>query len=124
MQSSIEYVWADLHLLQMAVLQLIDNASKYASPASPITVRAGSTDSEVVFSVENEGSYIAPEERLRIFQRFYRASEARYKAPGTGIGLSVTKRIADAHGGRVWVESVPEAKTTFYLALPQIQKEK
>jgi two-component system sensor histidine kinase KdpD len=124
MQLSIDYVWADLHLLQMALLQLIDNASKYASPASPITLRAGSTDSEVVFSVENEGSYIAPEETLRIFQRFYRASEARYKAPGTGIGLSVTKRIADAHAGRVWVESAPQAITTFYLALPRIQKEK
>jgi two-component system sensor histidine kinase KdpD len=117
------YVWADARMLQMALFQLLDNASKYASPKSPITFRIALTDTEVVFSVQNEGSFIAPEERLRIFQRFYRAPGSQYKASGTGIGLSVTKRIVEAHRGRVWVESDPETTTTFYLALPHIRKE-
>ena len=117
------YVWADRRLLEMALLQLLDNASKYASPSSPITLRVTSTDTEVVFNVQNEGSYIAPEERLRIFQRFYRSPGTQHKAPGTGIGLSVAKRIAEAHTGRVWVESDLEASTTFFFALPRINKE-
>jgi two-component system, OmpR family, sensor histidine kinase KdpD len=117
------YVWADGRMLQMALFQLLDNASKYASPKSPITFRIALTDTEVVFSVQNEGSFIAPEERLRIFQRFYRTPGSQYKASGTGIGLSVTNRIVQAHRGRVWVESDPETTTTFFLALPHIRKE-
>jgi two-component system sensor histidine kinase KdpD len=117
------YVWADPRLLEMAVLQVLDNASKYASPASPITLRAASTDSEVVISVQNEGSFIPPEERLRIFQRFYRSPGSQHKASGTGIGLSVAKRIAEAHHGRVWVESDPEIGTTLFFALPHLRKD-
>ena len=115
-------IWADTHLLQMALLQILDNASKYASPRSPITLRVTLTDAEVVFRIQNEGSFIAPEERLRIFQRFYRSPGSQHKASGTGIGLSVTKRIAEAHLGRVWAESDSET-TTFFFALPLICKE-
>lgn len=122
-KSVLGYVWADRRLLQMALLQIVDNASKYASPRSVVTLSAESTDSEVVFSVQNEGSYIPPEERLRIFDRFYRSAETRHKAQGTGIGLTVIRRIAEAHRGRVWVDSTPDEKTTFLLALPQLQKE-
>jgi two-component system, OmpR family, sensor histidine kinase KdpD len=107
----------------MALLQMLDNASKYSSPASPITLRVISTDTEVVFSVQNEGSFIPPEERLRIFQRFYRSPGSQHKASGTGIGLSVAKRIAEAHRGRVWVESDPGAGTTFFVALPHLRKD-
>jgi two-component system, OmpR family, sensor histidine kinase KdpD len=116
-------IWADLRLLQMALMQLLDNASKYAEPGSPIILSAATTDTETVFSVINEGSYIAPEESLRIFQRFYRSPGSQYRAPGTGIGLSVVKRIVEAHNGRVWVESDLEAGTKFYLTLPLIRKE-
>jgi two-component system sensor histidine kinase KdpD len=122
-ETSDGYVWADNRLLEMALLQLLDNASKYASPRSPITLRVTSTNTEVVFNVHNEGSFIAPEERLRIFQRFYRSPGSQHKAPGTGIGLSVAKRIAEAHTGRVWVESTSETSTTFFFALPRIRKD-
>lgn len=122
-ETSDNYVWADNRLLEMALLQLLDNASKYASPGSPITLRVTSTDTEVVFNVQNEGSFVPPEERLRIFQRFYRSPGSQHKAPGTGIGLSVAKRIAEAHTGRVWVESDSETSTTFSFALPRIRKE-
>jgi two-component system, OmpR family, sensor histidine kinase KdpD len=116
-------VWADAHLLQMALWQMLDNAAKYARPASPITLQVASTDTEIVFSVLNEGSFIAPEERLRIFQRFYRSPGSQHKASGTGIGLSVTKRIAEAHNGGVWVESDSTEGTTCFLALPRLCKE-
>jgi two-component system sensor histidine kinase KdpD len=117
------FVWADPRLLQMALAQFLDNAAKYAEPASPISMRVTVTDSETIFSVHNDGSYIAPEERENIFQRFYRTRESRYRAPGTGIGLAVAKQIAEAHRGRVWTESEPELGTTFFLGLPHIVRE-
>jgi K+-sensing histidine kinase KdpD len=55
-------------LLGMALLQLLDNASKYASPRSTITLRAFVTDTELIFNVRNEGSFVSPEEKSRIFQ--------------------------------------------------------
>jgi two-component system, OmpR family, sensor histidine kinase KdpD len=118
-----KHIWADNHLLQMALAQLLDNASKYARPASPITFQVSTTDAETVFSVHNEGSYIAPAERSRVFKRFYRSPGSEYRAPGTGIGLSVAKRIAEAHHGRMWIESDPETGTAFFFTLPHICKE-
>ena len=116
-------IWADNDLLQMALTQLLDNASKYARPASPIMLQVATTDTETVFSVHNEGSYIAPAERARVFKRFYRSPGSEYRAFGTGIGLSVAKRIAEAHRGRMWIESDPETGTTFFFTLPHICKE-
>jgi two-component system, OmpR family, sensor histidine kinase KdpD len=116
-------VWADIRLLKMALLQLLDNAAKYSSPRSTITLRVASTDTEVEFNVQNEGSFVAPEEKLRIFQRFYRSPGSQHKVSGTGIGLSVAKQIAEAHAGRVWVESDSKEGTTFTFALPRIRKE-
>jgi two-component system, OmpR family, sensor histidine kinase KdpD len=116
-------VWADPKLLQLALSQFIDNASKYAEPATPISLRVEFTDCESVFSVHNFGSYISPEERIKIFQRFYRTPESRYRAPGTGIGLTVAKQIVEAHHGRVWLESDPQTGTTFYFGLPFITRE-
>lgn len=111
-------IWADGRLLKLALLELVDNASKYADPETPITLRASLIGPDVTFSVQNEGSYIAPDERLRIFRRFYRSPGSQYRAAGTGIGLSFVKRIAEAHSGNVWVESGPETGTTFFLSLP------
>lgn len=116
-------VCADPKLLQLALSQFIDNASKYAEPTSRIRLQVEISDSETVFSVHNFGSYIPPEERARIFQRFYRTPESRYRAPGTGIGLAVAKQIAEAHRGHVWLESDPQTGTTFYLGLPHIGRE-
>ena len=111
-------VYADSRLLQMALLQFLDNASKYASPGSPIDLRVTATDTETWFSVHNIGSYIEPAEQWRIFERFYRAPGSEYRASGTGIGLAVAKQIAVAHHGRVWIESEVDSGTTFFLALP------
>jgi two-component system sensor histidine kinase KdpD len=116
------HVWADPRLLQMALLQFLDNASKYASPGSPIDLRVAATDAETLFSVHNEGSYIEPGELRRVFERFYRVPGSEYRASGTGVGLSVAKQIADAHSGRVWIESEREAGTTFFLSLPHLRK--
>ena len=73
---------------------------------------------DVRFAVHNVGASIHPDERALIFQRFCRSSDVRYRANNrSDLGLSVTKRIADLHRGRVWLTSNATNGTTFYLAI-------
>jgi two-component system, OmpR family, sensor histidine kinase KdpD len=116
-------VWADPKLLRMAMALLIDNASKYSQRETPIQLRVSVSGSVTVVSVHNCGSYISPEEREKIFERFYRSPGSSDRAPGTGIGLTVSRQIAEAHGGHIWVESDPMTGTTFHLSLPSYREE-
>ena len=110
---------ADRGLLGMILTQFIDNARKYAKPGTPIEVRAKKCNAEVIISVHNFGSTIRIEDRERIFDRFYRAADMMDSAPGTGIGLSVVRKAAEAHHGHVWVISDEQEGTTFFLSLPK-----
>jgi len=109
---------ANGELIVVALLQLVDNACKYSTPGSSVTIAATSEAQEVVISVHNRGPMIGSDDRQRIFERFYRASGAESVAPGTGLGLSITRRVAEAHGGHTWVVSDERNGTTFYFALP------
>ncbi len=117
-------VWADKQLLKMALFQLFDNAAKYGSAESSITVGVQQEQTEILISIRNEGSFIPPEERQNIFKRFYRSPGSNLKAPGgTGIGLSVVMQVTEAHQGRAWVSSDQRTGTTFFLALPRAANE-
>jgi two-component system sensor histidine kinase KdpD len=122
-------VKADIELLRLALSQLLDNAIKY----SP-------TDSEIVVSlvrdgpqshacggvrVWNSGSSVATPDRSRIFERFYRGSNARRAGPGSGLGLYVARKIATAHGGTLQVETMesPDDGVAFRFMLPITEKE-
>ena len=107
----------------MALSQLFDNAAKYGSPGSSITVEVQEEQAEVLISVRNEGSFIPPEERENVFKRFYRSPGSNRKAPGTGIGLSVVKQVTEAHQGRAWVNSDLHTGTTVFLTLPRTSNE-
>lgn len=110
---------ADRGLLGMILTQFIDNARKYASPDTPIELRVKRSHTEVLISVHNFGSTIRIEDRERIFDRFYRAADMVDSVPGTGIGLSVVRKAAEAHHGHVWVISDDKEGTTFFLSLPK-----
>jgi two-component system phosphate regulon sensor histidine kinase PhoR len=106
-------------LLEQAVMNLIDNAVKYSPPGSRVRVEASRHEGEVVIAVRDEGCGIAPEHLSRIFERFYVVDKSRSrKLGGTGLGLAIVKHIAQAHGGRVTVESAPGRGSTFTLHLP------
>jgi two-component system, OmpR family, sensor histidine kinase KdpD len=116
-------VSGDRPLLAMTITELIINAAKYASVDSPITISVVERGSKVVISVHNEGSLIAPSEQQHIFERFYRSPATKHGAPGSGIGLSVAKRTAEAHHGNLWVNSDKATGTTFFLSLPVVGRE-
>jgi two-component system sensor histidine kinase KdpD len=107
----------DRRLVLMLLAQYLDNACKYADFDSIVTIGAVLSDAEVVFSVHSYGPIIPMADRERIFDRYYRSAASSSHAPGTGIGLSIAKRVALAHGGSVWVSSDEAAGTTFFAAL-------
>ena len=102
----------------MLLTQYIDNACKYSIFGTAITIRAVRVNAEVIFSVHSYGPVIPMSDRERIFDRYYRAASSSQRAAGTGIGLSIAKRAAMAHGGSVWVASDEADGTTFYAAIP------
>ncbi|MBX3156960.1 MAG: HAMP domain-containing histidine kinase [Deltaproteobacteria bacterium] len=110
----------DANAFTLAVLNLIDNAIKYAADGKRIELalrRDG--DQRVVLSVRDWGQGIDPEEHERIFERFYRARAIRLKPiRGSGIGLALVQHIARAHGGDATVTSAPGAGSTFSIWLP------
>jgi PAS domain S-box-containing protein len=98
---------------------LLSNAAKYGYPNTDIVVDVERRDTDVEVSVTNQGQGIAPEEVPKLFQRFYRAPEARAAGvAGVGLGLYITKGLVEAHGGRIWAESTPGQTTTFHFTLP------
>lgn len=108
----------DRELLSMILIQYINNALKYSKPLTHITVSAYESHAEAIISVHNYGSVIRIEDRERIFDRFYRSPDLKDSKPGTGIGLSVVRKAAEAHHGHVWVISSEDEGTTFFLSLP------
>lgn len=112
-------VHCDRGLMVALLTQYLDNAGKYGDPLRPVTIRAAEHATEVIFSVHSYGEVIPPEDLERVFDRFYRSSASANKVSGTGIGLSVAKRCAQAHGGHVWVSSDAEKGTAFHASIPQ-----
>jgi two-component system sensor histidine kinase KdpD len=111
----------DRELLKMILTQYLDNAAKYSTPDTPIAITVRESNSELFLSVRNKGSLIQMQDRERVFERFYRGSDAKHRAAGTGVGLSIVKKAAEAHQGHVWVVSAEEEGTTFFLSMPKPQ---
>ena len=110
----------DKTLLEQAVVNLLDNAIKYSEPKSTIHLTAQKNDSEILISVEDQGIGIAKNHLPRLFERFYRVDKARSRnLGGTGLGLAIVKHIAQAHGGRITVESKLGDGSVFTIHLPQ-----
>ena len=114
----------DRGLLVMLLTQYVDNACKYSIFGTAITIRAARAGNEVIFSVHSFGPVIPIADRERIFDRYYRSASHANRAAGTGIGLSVAKRVALIHGGYVWVTSDEVEGTTFFAAIPAAERKR
>jgi two-component system phosphate regulon sensor histidine kinase PhoR len=108
---SLPNVRIDERAIQLAVINLIDNALKYAPGSGVVTVRAARENGSIVIRVVDRGPGVPSDERERIFERFVRGSATRAGSDrpvrGSGIGLALVKHIAQSHGGSAWVEGAP-----------------
>jgi two-component system sensor histidine kinase SenX3 len=112
-------VRGDERQLATAVANLLDNAVAYSPPHTRVAVAARRHGGDVEVSVTDQGIGIAPADRDRVFERFYRVDPARSRETGgTGLGLAIVKHIATNHGGSVEVWSVEGTGSTFTLTLP------
>jgi signal transduction histidine kinase len=116
------WVDADPERIAQVLDNLLGNAAKYSPPDQPITVQVRG-GSEARVCVEDRGAGIAPEEQPHLFDRFYRTSLARDgPVAGTGLGLYISQEIAQAHHGRITVDSGPGKGSRFTLCLPLAPK--
>ena len=114
-------VEGDHKQLGRAITNLISNAIKYSHPGGKVTVEVGAVGSATRVQVSDDGIGIPPEDQARLFERFFRASNAVAGGiPGTGLGLAYVRQVTDGHGGEVVVDSTPGAGTTVTLTLPSM----
>jgi two-component system phosphate regulon sensor histidine kinase PhoR len=113
-------VRADRHRLQQVLVNLVGNAIKFTDAHRSIQVVEEVGNRHVMIEVADQGSGIPAEALPRLFEKFYQAeSSAKRAGRGTGLGLYISKRIIEAHGGRIDVRSEPGRGSTFFFVLPR-----
>jgi two-component system phosphate regulon sensor histidine kinase PhoR len=110
-------VQIDIQRLEQVLVNLIHNSVKFTRPGGEIVLVAEPGIGEVRFAVRDSGIGIPEEDVSRIFERFYRVDKSR-AGSGTGLGLSIAKHIVEAHGGKIWAESIEGQGSTFYFTIP------
>jgi signal transduction histidine kinase len=109
----------DVRRIEQVLRNLLHNATKYSPDGGTITVRGRGDNGQILVWVSDQGVGIPPQDLERVFERFYRVdNEITQKTRGAGLGLSVCQGIVEAHGGRIWAESVLGEGSTFYFTLP------
>ena len=109
----------DREAIARSLLNLVNNALKYSKDQKFIGVSLYRANGSVKLEVRDRGIGIPPNEQDRIFEKFYRCGDPLvHNVKGSGLGLSLVRHIARAHGGDVSVESVPQKGSTFTIALP------
>lgn len=105
--------------LRRMFLNILDNGIKYTPSGGTIKISLEKKEASALISFKDTGIGVPPKEQLQIFQRFYRSPEARSKGEGgSGLGLSIARSIAEAHGGKIELESSPGRGSTFKVYLP------
>ena len=104
--------------LRQLLDNLLSNAVKYTTKGSTISVSLQAEENQIIFSVADKGIGIPQSEHVRIFEKFYRATNVPDLVGGSGLGLAIVKSIVDSHQGRIWVESTTGKGSTFFVVLP------
>lgn len=108
----------DSVLIEQVLINLLENAIKYSPDGTPLAVLARAADAEITVSVVDHGPGIAAEDRLRVFDKFYRVREG--EGGGAGLGLTICRGIVNAHGGRIWVDEPEGGGARFSFTLPLV----
>lgn len=111
---------ADTRRLKQVLLNLIDNAVKYSAPDTSITLKLNRENEGAIIQVCDRGAGIPLQQQGRIFERFYRADEARNRAGGTGLGLSIVKTLVEGMGGNISLRSTQNQGSTFTISFPLV----
>ncbi len=112
-------VLVDRDMMMQAAINLLSNAIKYTPENGRVTLRSRLIDQEVIFGVQDTGVGLCEEDKVRVFEKFYRVKKDREMAAGTGLGLPLAKHIVeDVHGGRLSVESELGRGSVFSVAVP------
>ncbi|WP_449622082.1 cell wall metabolism sensor histidine kinase WalK [Robertmurraya sp. Marseille-Q9965] len=118
------FVEIDPDKLTQVLDNIISNALKYSPEGGKITFKMVEEEEMIIISVSDEGVGIPKDNLEKIFERFYRVDKARTrKLGGTGLGLAIAKEMVEAHGGKIWAESVEGKGTTVAFSLPYLQTE-
>lgn len=107
----------DLQRLEQVLVNLMHNAVKFTRAGGEVVLFAEAQPGFVRFAIRDTGIGIPEEDISRIFERFYRVDKSR-TGSGTGLGLSIAKHIIEAHGGKIWAESIERQGSTFYFTIP------
>ena len=110
---------SDQDKLIQVIDNIMNNAIKYSPDGGTIYVRLMSTHNQLVLSIQDQGLGIPQESIPHLFDRFYRVDKARSRAQGgSGLGLSIAKEEIELHNGTIWVNSIENKGTTFFISLP------
>jgi signal transduction histidine kinase len=114
-------VEADPMRLEQVLTNLVENAIKFTPEGGRICVQGWDRGQEVELAVSDTGIGIPPEERAKVFDRFYQVdSSARRRYKGTGLGLTICRHIVTQHGGEIWIQDAPESGSEFHFTLPKV----
>ena len=116
--SGVDLVEGDERRISQVIFNLLSNAVKFTPAGGTVDVRAGQVDGEVRVAVADTGPGVAPEDHKRIFEEFQQTAAGVEQREGTGLGLALSKRLIELHGGRIWVDSELGKGSTFVFALP------
>jgi len=103
------------------LMNLGDNAMKYTPDRSIVRFGLRVNDRDAIFNVSDNGPGMSRRDRNRVFEKFVRG-EPSQSAAGSGIGLTISKGLVEAHGGRIWIESLPGEGTTVYFSIPRTER--
>jgi signal transduction histidine kinase len=115
---AVDVVEGDERRVRQVIFNLLSNAVKFTPAGGAVDVRAAQLDGEVIVSVADTGPGIAPEDHERIFEEFRQTEAGVEQRDGTGLGLTLSKRLVELHGGRIWVDSELGKGSTFVFTLP------
>ena len=111
-------IQADARKLKQVMLNLLTNALKFTPAGGRVVARAAARDGEIVISVSDTGVGIEAADQERIFAEFEQTRHGKAAEEGTGLGLTLCKKLIELHGGRIWVESESGVGSTFTFTLP------